>query len=92
MGSCCSNRFNLIQPQVLPIVVDGELNESLWLNLDSVRLAPAEPGVPRQMGGDIRTAVLGRYLYLSAWLPEPDSRVTARSIGRNPHWEEWDVA
>ena len=37
------------------------------------------------MGGEIHYAVLGRYFYLGATLPELDGRITARPIGRDPH-------
>jgi hypothetical protein len=39
------------------------------------------------MGGEVRATIAGRYLYVSARMPEPTGRVTARSIGRNPIWE-----
>ncbi|MBI3694089.1 MAG: acetylxylan esterase [Acidobacteria bacterium] len=79
------------QTRILPLVIDGELDEPLWLNLDASKLAPAEAGVPREMGGEVRAAVIGRYLYVGARLPEPEGRFTARSIGRNPQWEEEDL-
>ncbi|MCX6625893.1 MAG: hypothetical protein NTY38_33485, partial [Acidobacteria bacterium] len=33
----------------------------------------------------------GRYLYIAAEFPEPTGRITARSIGHNPAWEDEDL-
>lgn len=73
------------------VVIDGDLNDQLWAGAFTGTLTPAETGVPAEPGGKIRLAVAGRYVYIGARLPEPSGRVTARSIGRNPHWEEEDV-
>jgi dienelactone hydrolase len=48
---------------------------------------PIEPGVSAGIGGEIRSVIAGRYLYLSARLPEPSGRMVARSIGLDPVWE-----
>ena len=69
------------------VLIDGHLTEVFWQQLTPTKLIPAEPGVPTTSGGEVRSATAGRYLYLSAHLPEPSGRVTARSIGRNPIWE-----
>lgn len=38
----------------------------------------------------MKALVAGRYLYLGARMPEETGRFTARSIGKNPRWEEED--
>ena len=65
------------------VIIDGNPDDALWQAVKPRPMAPAG-------GGEIRVAVRGRYLHLAARLPEPTGRVTARSIGRNPHWEEED--
>src|SRR5690348_2915983 len=67
-----------------PITIDGALTEPEW------RAAPAQPFSPAK-GGELRMVVQGRYLHIGVTVPEPGGRFTARSIGRNPHWEEEDV-
>jgi dienelactone hydrolase len=52
------------------------------------KLAPAQPGVPAEQGGEARLEQRGAYLWLTARLPEPGGKVLARSIGRNPVWEK----
>jgi hypothetical protein len=47
--------------------------------------------VPAETGGEVRATFVGRYLCVAARLPEPTGSVVARSIGRNPHWEEEDL-
>ncbi len=73
-----------------PVVIDGSLQEPLWQTARIEKLAPLEAGIPADLGGEIRVAVAGAYVYIGARLPEPSGRVTARSIGKNPHWEEED--
>ncbi len=75
-----------------PVTIDGELNDHFWEAVSPSRLDPTEPAVPSEMGGEVRVAVRGHYLYLSARLPEPSGRLTARSIGRNPVWEGGESA
>ncbi len=65
------------------VVVDGKLDDASW------RQSP--PSAMTAGGGDVRLAVAGRYLYVGVTMPEPGGRFTARSIGRNPHWEEEDM-
>src|SRR5262245_47475125 len=69
------------------VTIDGNLTENFWTRAASGRLMPIEPGVAVEIGGEIRAIIAGRYLYLSARLPEPSGRVVARSIGVNPVWE-----
>jgi len=83
--------FAAAQPHVTPAVIDGELHESFWNQVRPGTLRPTEAGVRAETGGEIRAILSGRYLYLGARLPEPSGRFTARSIGRNPHWEEEDA-
>ena len=79
------------QSPVAPVEIDGELNDVFWAKLRPEILVPAEAGVPSNIGGEIRATVTGKYLYLGSRLPEPTGRFTARSIGKNPHWEEEDA-
>jgi dienelactone hydrolase len=79
------------QANTPPIVIDGHLNEPIWQSLPAEKLTADEDGVPAAMGGEIRTVVIGRYLYVGATLPEPTGRITARLIGRNPSWEDEDL-
>jgi dienelactone hydrolase len=74
-----------------PVVVDGALHDEIWRNAVVSKLVPAEPGVSSDLGGEIRLAVSGRYLYIGARMPEPTGRITARSMGKNPSWEEEDA-
>ena len=74
-----------------PVVIDGELRDGLWSRAKLGRLRPTEAGVLPEMGGEAQAIVSGRYLYLGARLPEPSGRFTARSIGKNPRWEEEDA-
>jgi hypothetical protein len=69
------------------VVIDGRPDESFWRYVTAQALVPEAPGVPAALGGEVRAAVAGGYLYLSASLPEPDGNITARSIGVNPVWE-----
>ena len=69
------------------VVIDGLPTEGFWEKLAPGKFAPVEAGVPADQGGEVRSVIAGRYLYLSARLPEPSGRLTARSIGRNPIWE-----
>src|SRR5215471_6085839 len=78
----------LVRAADLPrVIIDGEPTDTFWQLVRSDKLAPTETGVPSEMGGEVRATIAGRYLYLSARMPEPTGRVTARSIGRNPVWE-----
>ena len=79
------------QSRLSPVNIDGELHDALWDQVRPGTLTPTEAGVPAETGGEIRAVLSGRYLYLSARLPEPSGRFTARSIGKNPHWEEEDA-
>ena len=83
--------FSASQSPVATVSIDGELNENLWDQVRPGTLEPTEAGVPAGTGGEIRARLSGRYLYLGARLPEPSGRFTARSIGKNPHWEEEDA-
>lgn len=66
-----------------PVMIDGKLDDPIWRD---AQMSPMSNG-----GGQIRIAVAGRYLYVGARMPEPTGQFTARSIGRNPHWEEEDM-
>ena len=73
------------------LVVDGNLSDPIWAEAAPAKLVPSEDGVPEASGGEIRAVVAGRYLYVSARLPEPTGRFVARLTGRNPNWEEEDA-
>jgi hypothetical protein len=74
-----------------PFVIDGRLDEPIWQKLPAEKLTPDVNGIPAGMGGEIRTVVIGRYLYVGARLPEPTGRITARLFGHNPSWEDEDL-
>ncbi len=78
------------QPSTSAVVIDGELNDSFWSRIQAGELSRVESGVDSAAGGEIRAALAGGYLYVAARLPERTGRFTARSIGRNPQWEEED--
>ena len=69
------------------VLINGEPNEPFWQKLAPMKLVPTEPGVPVDMGGEVRCAIAGGYLYLSARLPEHSGHVTARSMGWPAFWE-----
>ena len=72
-------------------ILDGYLDDALWQKASSLKLVPAEVGISKDAGGEIRTAIAGRYVYIAARLPEPTGKFTSRSLGRNPNWEEEDL-
>jgi cephalosporin-C deacetylase-like acetyl esterase len=76
------------QQQRHAAIIDANLSDLFWRDIAPGKLVPVDPGTSPDIGGQVRAVMAGRYLYLSAQLPEPDGYVTARSIGRNPHWEE----
>jgi cephalosporin-C deacetylase-like acetyl esterase len=73
------------------LVIDGNLGDDFWRDRAAQELVPSPPGVATGVGGDLRAAVVGRYLCVAARLPEPTGRFTARLTGRNPSWEEEDA-
>src|SRR5690348_1516346 len=75
------------RPQSSGVLIDADPSEPFWQELTPLKLVPTEPGVPADLGGEVRSGIAGRYLYLSARLPEPSGRFTARSMGFNPAWE-----
>ena len=66
--------------------VDGVLNEKIWKPLEIIKLEPSEPGVPEEMGGEVRIVLRGAHLCLGVFCPEPDGKVLAKSFGYNPVW------
>jgi hypothetical protein len=76
-----------LQPAVTDLSVDGRLDDSFRQSAPVQALSPAETGVPASLGGEVRVRARGRYLCLSARLPEPGGKVLAHSAGRNPIWE-----
>src|SRR5580704_13059415 len=80
--------FSASQSPEATVKIDGDLSEKFWDQVRPGTVVPTEAGVPAETGGEIKASLSGRYLYLGARLPEPSGRFTARSIGKNPHWEE----
>ena len=72
------------------VQVDGVLNEPIWRQMQPAKLLPSVAGAPAGLDGEVRTGAAGGYLYVGVRMPEPSDRFTARSIGRNPSWEEED--
>ena len=83
LSAACINA----QPHSDAVVIDGELSDPIWTREPPGVLRPVQPGVP-EAGGEVQARISGRYLYLGARLPEPSGQVVARSIGKNPSWEE----
>ncbi|MEO6828762.1 MAG: acetylxylan esterase [Acidobacteriaceae bacterium] len=64
------------------------MNEEIWKQAAVLPMQEADYGAAFPQGGETRALVRGKYLCLSARLPEPD-RVVARSTGENPDlWRE----
>ena len=72
-------------------VIDGKLDDALWQRTPAHRLEPTQAGVPAEMGGEVRAVVRGKFLLVSARLPEPTGRVTARVAGQHVNWEDEDL-
>jgi hypothetical protein len=68
----------------LALTIDGKLYDAFWNKVPAAQFQPSG-------GGEVRAVVAGRYLYLAARLPERTGRITARSFGRNPAWEDEDL-
>src|SRR5262245_30318950 len=81
----------IVNAQSKPVVIDGDLSDVFWNGTIPGKLIPTESGTPAVGGGEVRAILAGRYLYLGAQMPEPSGRFTARSIGKNPRWEEEDA-
>jgi cephalosporin-C deacetylase-like acetyl esterase len=75
----------------LALRIDGKLDDPFWKSVVSQKLVPSQDGVPSAAGGEVRLAVRGRYLCVSARLPEPSGRISARLAGINPSWEDEDL-
>lgn len=71
-------------------VIDGQLDDPLWQTVPAHRLEATQDGQTLP-GGEIRAVIRGRHLLISARLPEPNGRVTARLTGRHPSWEDEDM-
>ncbi|MBN2288006.1 MAG: acetylxylan esterase [Candidatus Glassbacteria bacterium] len=70
------------------LTIDGVLGERDWQRLKPLELVPSVPGVPEELGGNVRVLVRGGYLCLGVSCPEPGGKVLARSLGYNPVWEK----
>jgi len=71
-----------------PLVIDGLVKENIWKQAAVLPMQEANYGAAFPQGGETRALVRGRYLCLSAQLPET-GRVVARSTGENPDlWRE----
>ena len=72
-----------------PLTIDGKLNDACW---KSARLLPLENAEIAGFGagGEVRIALRGKYICLSAMIPDA-SPLVARSTGINPTWEREDL-
>jgi hypothetical protein len=71
-----------------PLTIDGLVNEDIWKQAAVLPMQATEYGAPFPQSGETRAMVRGRYLCLSARLPET-GQVVARSTGENPDfWRE----
>ena len=73
---------------IADLTLDGRLDDAFWQAVPAHSLLPGEPGIPGDLGGDVRVGQRGRFVCVAARLPEPGGRVLARSSGRNPVWEK----
>jgi len=69
------------------VIIDGKLDDPGWQTAAVIDLPSFESF---GAGGELRLAVCGSYLCMSARLPEPD-RVVAHASGRNPNWWSEDL-
>jgi hypothetical protein len=72
-----------------PLTIDGKLDEVFWQSARTVTLTNREIDQFGQ-GGEARIAVRGKYLCLSARVPESE-RLVAHSTGINPTWWKEDM-
>ena len=71
-----------------PLTIDGFVNEDIWKQAAVLPMQANDYGAAFPQGGETRAMVRGRYLCLSARLPEA-GQVVARSTGENPDfWRE----
>ncbi len=70
------------------LTVDGNLNDNIWHFLRILHLKPSEPGVPEELGGNVRIVIRGSHLCIGAFCPEPGGKILAKSLGFNPVWEK----
>ncbi len=71
-----------------PLTIDGLAKEDIWKQATVLPMQVTDYGAAFPQGGETRALVRGRYLCLSARLPET-GRVVARSTGENPDfWRE----
>ena len=84
-ASTASAQSDTIHRSSASLTIDGIPGEPFWGTPH--KLAPAEPGVPTEWGGEVRIGLRGDYLCFAATLPESGGKILARSIGRNPVWE-----
>jgi dienelactone hydrolase len=93
---CCASALaaetvSILIPSVSgPLAIDGKLDDAAWQSARVLGLASSEFGPPFPVGGEVRIAARGKYLCLSARIPEPD-RPVAHSTGRNPDWWSEDL-
>lgn len=83
-----SNTFNI--PAVSgALTIDGKTDDEFWHSARILTLRNPDIVHPGE-GGEVRIAVRGNYLCLSAMIPDSDHLV-ARSTGINPTWEREDL-
>jgi dienelactone hydrolase len=87
-GPALSSTLNI--PAVSgPLNIDGKLDDAFWQSARILPLTDRETDHFGQ-GGEVRVAVRGSYLCLSARVPESD-RLVAHSTGINPTWWREDM-
>jgi dienelactone hydrolase len=72
------------------LTIDGLVKEDIWKQAAVLPMQETDYGAAFPQGGETRALVRGRYLCLSARLPD-SGRVVARSTGENPHWSREDM-
>ena len=77
-----------IQMSKADLIIDGKLDDDIWQVISFLYLKPAETGVPEKLGGKAGIVIRGSHLCIGIFIPEPDGKVLARSIGYNPIWEK----
>lgn len=71
------------------LTIDGKINDEFWQSARILQLENPET-VHSCEGGEIRIAVRGNYLCVSAMIPDAN-RLVARSSGLNPTWAREDM-
>ena len=71
------------------LTIDGKIDDEFWHSARILSLKNSDIGHPGE-GGEVRIAVRGNYLCMSAMIPD-SNHLVARSTGINPTWEREDL-